>query len=155
MHAISYSLLIVDDLTEISLQRSAANQSAVDIGLCETALPHCLHLQNRRTGYELLLLSLHHKSQRAVTDTFYNFLSLLCGSRLACTDRPDRLVSDDHAFYLICSNACEVGFDLQSDPVHGNAHLSLLQSLAAAKDRNKACFQRLLHFPVQKPRHPP
>lgn len=34
-HSISQQLLIVDNLSEVSLQRCAANQSAVDVRLCE------------------------------------------------------------------------------------------------------------------------
>ena len=68
---------------------------------------HCLRLQNRRTGYGSLLLWLRHRF-------------------LACSDRPDRLISDNRCLSLIRSYSKESNLNLLTDEIHGHALLSLL-----------------------------
>ena len=62
----------------------------------------------------------------ALTDTSANFFCLLSSSGLACSDRPDRLISDNRCLSLIRSYSKESNLNLLTDEIHGHALLSLL-----------------------------
>ena len=58
---------------------------------------------------------------------------LRCGG-LTGSDRPERLVGDDHMAHLLGGHAGQSGLDLKGDQLHGDAQLPLLQALAHADD---------------------
>ena len=80
----------------------------------------------------------------ALTDSFANFLSLLCCSCFSCSDCPDWLISDHCSFCLISCYILESNFYLLANEIHCYALFSLLQSLSTAHDRCNTvlkCFQ--------------
>src|SRR5699024_9386618 len=82
----------------------------------------------------------------ALADAFAYFLSLLCCSCLACSDRPDRLVSGNHCLSLVSCDILKTNLHLLTDEVHCHALLSLLQSLAAAHDRCDSVLKGFENF---------
>ena len=124
--------LIIHDLPKVRLQGSASYKAAVDVGLSE---------QLRRVArvYGPAVLDAHRCSGRvvvlfrdAVPDDLADLLGLFCGGGLAGADCPDGLVGNYHPLHLLRGHVCQIGFNLQANPVHRDAHLSLFQGLPTA-----------------------
>ena len=79
-----------------------------------------------------------------------DFLCLFCSCNLAGSDRPDRLISNDHRSSLLLRDTHEIALELQTDPVDRNPHLTLLKCLAAAEDRDQTILKCLEYFSVQE-----
>ena len=62
-----------------------------------------------------------------VTNSIAHFLCLVRCSCLSCSDCPDWLICNNHVFNLVCCNSCKIRFNLKTNPIHCNAHLSLLK----------------------------
>ena len=142
-------LFVIYNLAEISLQRSATYKTAVDVSLCKQLCRISCIYGSAVLDTDCFCCSLVVYFSNALTDALAYFLSLLCCSCLACSDCPDRLVSDDHCLSLISSYILKTNFNLLTDKVHCHALLSLLQSLAAAHDRCDAvleCFEDFLIY---------
>jgi len=86
----------VDDALEVgTLERSASDETSVDVGLSEEfrrvgSLARTAIEDRRVVGNLLTILLLDDR-----TDVSMDFLSLVACSRLTSSDGPDRLVSDD------------------------------------------------------------
>ena len=118
--------VIIDDLPEVRLERRAAYQAAVDVGLGE-------QLRRAGRGYGAAVLDTDRRSggfivqlADAGADRRADLLSLLGGGYLAGADGPDGLVGDDGRLRLIRGHAQEGDLDLLTNPVNGDALLTLL-----------------------------
>ncbi len=91
----SQILFVIYDLSEVSLQGSAAYQTAVDVCLCKqlgsagSSYGSAVLDTDSCCGWIIIDLS------DALTDCLTYFLCLLGSSYLASTDSPDRLVCDN------------------------------------------------------------
>ena len=139
----SSALFVVDNLTEVGLQSSAAYQTTVDVGLSEQLGSAGSRYTAAVLDADSLSSSLIIDLSDASTDSCANFLSLLSGSNLTGTDSPDRLVSDNSGSSLLSGNVQQSDLNLLTDEVDGNALLSLSQSLTTANDRGNAVLECL------------
>ena len=100
-------LCVADDGEILSLEGSAANETTVDVRLCEET---CCVLSVAGTtvldGDSLSALRAVELSDDA-TDELADFLSLLVCSCLACSDSPDRFISDRDLAELVSRDILE------------------------------------------------
>ena len=74
-----------------------------------------------------------------LADASVDFLCLLCGSGLAGTDGPYRLISDNDVLHILGGEVVKNSLGLVGNNVEVLAGLALLKVLTYAKDNLKAC----------------
>ena len=120
-----------------SLERSAAHEGAVNVGLGDelgdVARLGRATIENADAVSELLAEHL----LEGLTDSAADLLSVLGGSGLAGANGPDGLVGDDDLLGAGDLKTSKASLDLVHDVLDIGASLADLEGLAAAEDGNK------------------
>ena len=146
---ISKGLFIeIDDGGEVlGAEGGAADEAAVDLGLCHEALAvfgvHGAAVLNAHPADVLARIDLLH----AFSDVADGLVGLCVGGRLSRADGPDGLVGDDDLGEIL--HAHEVGRDLFIEHLLGHAEFPFVEALPDADDGGEAggegCERALIH----------
>ncbi|KAI3485238.1 hypothetical protein L1887_51523 [Cichorium endivia] len=130
------SVVGVDDVDELGLERGAADEEAVDVGLLGEFLAVLGGDGAAVDDAELLSRVLAELVGGPLADGGVHLLRLLRGSDLARADGPDGLVGDHDLGPVL--NLVGGGVELTNDDVDRLVGLALLERLADAQDHREA-----------------